>query len=266
MSWSTVKTKAIVLTSQPIREVDRLYRAITPAYGKISFVGRGARKVKAKLAAHLESYAVVDLEIVRGRRSVTVISVERDELFLELTKTVEHRLLAQSMLNIVDRYTHVEDPDQQLYQDVYDWLQFLNQSPVFTPWRQRFLLSAFTLRFMERLGYQVQLRSCLHCQESILPLSFRWHTGKGGLVCTDCVQDHRHEWIDTKLIPEEVVTLLRLAREESPERLLASRLPLEHVKLLLELTQELMQYHLPFASETPFWSGIPSLASGEVTV
>ena len=266
MSWSTIKTPAIVLTSQPIREVDRLYRALTPSYGKISFVGRGARKAKAKLAAHLEPFAVVDLEIVRGRRSLTVISVERQESFKNIAATIEHRLFTQAMMKIIDRHTHVEDPDQQLYEDLYTWLSFLNSSPALSPWRHRFLLSAFTLRFMERLGYRVQLRECLHCQESILPLSFRWHTGKGGLVCTDCVQDSRQEWIDTKVIAEEVVTLLRLARENQLSLLLAARLPLDHVRVMLDITHELMQYHLPFASETPFWTGIPSLDSQAIKV
>ena len=266
MSWSTIKTPAIVLTSQPIREVDRLYRALTPSYGKISFVGRGARKAKAKLAAHLEPFAVVDLEIVRGRRSVTVISVERQESFASISSMIEHRLFAQAMMKLIDRHTHVEDPDIQLYEDLYTWLGFLNSSPMLSPWRQRFLLAAFTLRFMERLGYQVQLRACLHCQQSILPLSFRWHTGKGGLVCTDCVQDERQEWIDTRVIAEEVVTLLRLVRENQLSLLLASRLPLDHVRSMLDITHELMQYHLPFVSETPFWSAISSLDNDSVTV
>jgi len=254
VTWSTVKTPAIVLTSQPIREVDRLYRAITPMYGKISFVGRGARKVRAKLAAHLEPFAVVDLEIVRGRRSVTVISVERLESFSHVAASIEHRLFAQSFLFLVDRYTHVEDPDEDLYRDVYVWLSFLNAAPELTPWRQRFFLASFTLRFMERLGYKVQLHSCLHCQEGIVPLSFRWHTAKGGLVCTNCVATQRREWIDTKTVSEEVVTLLRLARERTPQELLMAHLPVEHLRTMLDLTHELLQYHLPFASEIPFWA------------
>lgn len=266
MTWSTTKTSAIVLTAQPIREADRLYRALTPTYGKISFVGRGARKAKAKLSAHLEPFGVVDLEIVRGRRSVTVISVERQESFTHVASTIEHRLFAQAMMQLIDRHTHVEDPDSYLYNDLYAWLRFLNSSPTLSPWRQRFLLGAFSLRFMERLGYRVQLRVCLHCQESILPLSFRWHTGKGGLVCIDCVREQKQEWIDTKLVTEEVITLLRMAREHELSLLLTARLPLDHVRTMLDLTNELMQYHLPFAAEVPFWTAIPNLDSQTVKV
>ena len=82
MTWSTQKTEGIVLRVQPWREYDRRYKMLTPEFGKIDFTGRGAQKEKAKLAAHLEPFAVVDVEIVRGRRSTTVISVERKQAFL----------------------------------------------------------------------------------------------------------------------------------------------------------------------------------------
>ena len=114
---------------------------------------------------------------------------------------------------------------------------------------------------MERLGYKVELRNCLSCQEQIMPLSFRWHTGKGGLVCTDCVKDEKQEWIDTKSVTQEMVMLLRMARENQFNDLLAARLPLDHLRQMLDITHELMQYHVPFASEIPFWQGVLTLDS-----
>ena len=111
--WSTVKTTGLVLTTTPFREADRRYSALTPEYGKIEFVGRGAQKPKAKLAAHLEPFALVDLEIVRGARSTTVIGVERSEAFGRIRGSLEHRLFAQTLFTMLEKAIRpdLSDPD-----------------------------------------------------------------------------------------------------------------------------------------------------------
>ncbi len=60
-------TKAVILKSQPTREADRLYWLFTEDFGLVVAVATGIRKPGAKLASQLVDYALVDVDLVRGR-------------------------------------------------------------------------------------------------------------------------------------------------------------------------------------------------------
>lgn len=256
MPWSAIKTEAIVLSTYPTREADRQYRALTPEHGKIEFLGRGAQKGKAKLASHLEPFAIVDLEIIRGRRSTTVISVERKKWFRNISSSLEKRFLAQSSMGLLDRYTYTEDQDEALYKELLHWMDFLDSDAAFKTTRATFLLGSFLLRCLTHLGYDIQLKDCVNCKNAVMPLSYRWHAGKGGLVCSDCIQKDPQEWFSASKLEEEHVKLMRFAREVGYEDLLKPSLRGQDVELFAKLVQDLIFFHIPHYSEEPFWEGV----------
>jgi len=256
MSWSAIKTEAIILTSAPFREADRRYSALTRDFGKLVFTGRGARKGKAKLAAHLEPYAIVDIEIIRGRRSMTVISVERQHAFRSLMDDLDRRILTQASLSLVDKHLREYDQDEILYHLILDWVHFIDRQSLIEKKQQALLLGSFLLRVMQQLGYEVFLGDCVVCKEKIMPLAFRWHGGKGGLVCTDCVQKDGEEWFAARTISEESVKILRFTRESEYEEIAQTNFDRNHIEDFVRIVHDLMQYHLPVESPVPFWQGL----------
>ena len=219
-------------------------------------MGRGARKGKAKLAAHLEPYAIVDLEIIKGRRSVTVISVERQHAFRSLMNDFDRRVLAQASLSLVDRHLREYDQDEILYHLVLDWINFIDKQEEIAKKEQVFLLGAFILRLMQQLGYEVSLAECVACKSRIMPLAFRWHGGKGGLVCSDCVQRDGQEWFAARTISEESIKILRFSREAAYEDVVITDFDRSHIEDFSRIVHDLMQYHLPMNTSTPFWRGL----------
>ncbi len=258
ISWSTLKTEAIVLTSAPFREADRLYAALTPSHGKISFVGRGARKGKAKLAAHLEPFAVVNIEIVRGRRSTTVISVERTKRFRGIESDFDKRLLATSSMHLLDLHMREWEEDEPLYREMMNWIEFLDESPGLTRTRATLILASFLTRVMAHLGYDLELDQCLSCHESILPLSYRWHAGRGGLVCSGCIEQDLEEWHAARVMPEEAVKLLRFVRSSAYVSLLDLGLSAAVLQEAGQAVHDVMTYHLPAETPVAFWEAIPA--------
>ncbi len=262
MSWSSVKTEAIILTSHPFREADRRYRALTATHGKVEFIGRGAQKEKAKLAGSLEPFAIVDLEYIKGRRSTTIIAVDTRHRFRQLDHHLERRLLAEALLFFLDKATDEEEDDQTLYQMLIDWLQFLDVSQPLSEKRASFLLGAFLLRLLSRLGWKVELNHCLNCRAEIFPLSFRWHAGHGGLVCSDCVSGNKETWFSARIVPEEAIKLVRFARDEKLVDLMRLPLNLEHLNAFANIVNDLVANHLPGNWDRPFWATL--LASFEL--
>ncbi len=252
--WSTLKTTAIVIASEPWREADRRYRALTPHHGKLEFVGRGAMKGRAKLAAHLEPFAIVNLTLIQGMRSTTVIGVEREESFTALATAIEPRLLALAATSLIDKTMRTDQEDEVVYVELLDLLRFLNTAPAFPPTRNTFVFGSFLLRLLRHLGYDVELGTCLSCKDDIRPLAFRWHEGKGGLVCTNCALDQPQEWFAARALDEEIVTLLRFAKDAQYADLLRPALKADHVGSFATCVHDLMRFHVPgYADEAPFW-------------
>ncbi len=217
--WSSVKTEAIVLSSYAMREADRRYCALTPAFGKLEFVGRGALKPKAKLAAHLEPCAIVVLEVIRGRSSTTVIGVERQYAFRRASTSVDHRLLVLTSLSLLDKMMQPDEEDTVLYGELLAWLHFVESQEMLHPTRSTLLLGGFLLRIMRHLGYD-----SAHLDESPR------HAG--------------------------AAILIRVARTAPYDDIIALPLKGADVEAFAVYVHELLGYYVPGYADRPFWVGI----------
>ena len=81
-------------------------------------------------------------------------------------------------------------------------------------------------------------------------------SGKGGLVCSDCVQRDGEEWFAARTIAEEAVKILRFAREAGYEDIMNTNFERDHVEDFARIVHDLMQCHLPVESPAPFWQGL----------
>lgn len=256
MSWQTVKGEGIVLLAEPFREADRLYTILTKEYGKIRVLGRGAQRAKAKLAPFLEPYSVLDLEWIEGQRSVTVISADRKARFLGIEADYHRRNLALIAGQELNRHSREQDSHQELYGFFHEWLQELNAAPVESYTRKVFMLGGYFLQLLRHMGYQTELQHCLVCTHKIMPLSYRWHAGKGGLVCSDCVRKDEKEWHAAGSLHEDVLRLLRFSGDTTFAQLRHMHLPGGHVAEFIQVVDDLIKYHLPDAQEKPFWAHV----------
>lgn len=245
--WGSVKTPAIVVAVESWKEVDRRYRAITPE-GKIEFIGRGARKGRAKLAAHLEPLACVSLELVRGARQYTVIGVERERAFARVAQSATHRLTALAGLHLFDALFPFEDPHGESYDRLLDWLQFLEEMPDFSLPRADWYVFSLYLRLLDDSGFSLSFERCVRCREKVVPLSFRYHGQRGGLVCTACVLKSPADWVGAEHVGEGAVILLRFAQKAAWGEL--SRVPFSHEAFYeaVERVRLFAEHHHPLSA------------------
>jgi DNA repair protein RecO (recombination protein O) len=256
MSWYSVKTEGVVLKSLPFREVDRRYTIFTKDYGKIEVMGKGAQKELAKLAPTLEPFGVLNLEIVRGQVWTTVISADKIERFAKIQSSYDLRVFAQTLFHIVDMYIREADRDIQMYNLLIDWLRGIEAVDCEHPTRATFFMGGFLMRFLEQMGYQVALNNCVSCYAKIMPFSFRWHGGKGGLVCSDCVKQKESDHFAARNIDEKVLVLLRFAAEADIDEFANLRLSGALVSDFAGIVNDLVKFHIPDANERPFWEGL----------
>lgn len=256
MNWTSIKDEGVVLHVAPFRESDRLYSILTREHGKLRCLGRGAQRLKAKLAPALEPFARVRLELVRGRHFVTVTSVETVERYWNLQTDIERRTLVSSVHGHLHHFVHEDHPDPELYALLTQWLSFLEHGKQVSGARGIFLQGALFLRLLDHFGYHVELSTCLACKCEVLPLSCRWHPGKGGLVCTECARRDSHDWFAAERIREEALMLLKFARRASLEDLMRPALKGRDIEEFAKLVHDLIEHHLPGYYDAPFYEAL----------
>ena len=71
MTQRNFKTDALVLSSRPLGEADRLVTFISWDRGKFTAVARGARKTMSRLAAGVDLFTYGHYQFYRGRNLAT---------------------------------------------------------------------------------------------------------------------------------------------------------------------------------------------------
>ena len=78
------KVRAVVLSSFPLGEADRILRLFTRELGRVDAVVKGVRKTTSRWGGRLEPFNVCDLVLYPGRSLYTVTQAQLVDVFLRL--------------------------------------------------------------------------------------------------------------------------------------------------------------------------------------
>ena len=67
------QTQGIILKRTDFSETSQLFSIYSSGLGKIEVIGRGTKKIKSKLNSQMQFFAVIDLEIARGKNCYKMI-------------------------------------------------------------------------------------------------------------------------------------------------------------------------------------------------
>ncbi|MBW3538260.1 DNA repair protein RecO [Candidatus Parcubacteria bacterium] len=179
------KTAGIVLRRTNLGEADRIVTFITPEFGKLRAVARGVRRIKSRLAGHLELFGEVQLMLATGR-SLDVITSARLERSAEAISGDYGRLSASYLFaEMIDRLAGEGHPQPQLYdcaRSSYAELVGRGADGLLELW--------FKLRLASVLGYRPHLDSCTLCREQAGE-EYWFSCEAGGIVCRSCSTTRR---------------------------------------------------------------------------
>lgn len=172
-------TRGYVLRRFNLGEADRIITFITPDHGKLKAVARGVRRMKSKLAGHLELFSHVELQIAGGK-SLDVITGAK---LLEAPPQLDYDQLGQAYLyaQMVDKLVDEGDTPQDIYTITQMALNDLvgvgasNLGELY-----------FKLRLAALLGYQPELAACVRCGASGPDHQYFFEPSLGGIVDGAC--------------------------------------------------------------------------------
>jgi len=180
-SMATYKTKAIVLSSYPYREHDRIVSFFSEEYGRIEMRARGTRKIGSKLAGHIEPFIEVDALLARGRRW-DILAGSRTMLDRRvLRSSLDARAAASICVEAVRLITKPLDPDRNMYRALSRALELLDANSC----DHASVMHAFLWEALHCAGFAPEISMCINCKTAH-PDDTHFSCEGGGILCGSC--------------------------------------------------------------------------------
>jgi len=197
------KTPAIVLRHRRLGDADQILTLYTANFGKVDAVAKGVRKMKSRLAGHVEPLTHAQFMLAKGKSLDVVTQVETTEPFAALRDDLERMSRALYVCELLDKFTEPHAENFGLYRLLLDTLRRVGGDADYDT----------TIRFYEmalliEMGYTPELDECVACRTRLEPVTNFWSAGAGGAVCRNCRVDETA----VRPVSANAIKLLRLLR------------------------------------------------------
>ncbi len=177
---SNVKINGIVLSESNMGDFDKMLTILTPNYGKISCVAKGARRPKSALLAGTQMFCFGEYLVYKGSQTYHINSVEPIEVFYNLRIDLDKLKYAVHINKIVQDVTHENQNCYKILQLVLNTLYTISE----TDKNLDMVLGVFKLRLLCILGFTPRIMECTNCKEKEDLVYFSMKDN--GLKCKIC--------------------------------------------------------------------------------
>ncbi len=117
----------IVIRVKDFGEADRFINLVSKDHGLVNLIAKGARRITSKKASHLDLLNLVKFQVVRGQTPQLLIQAELLEPHLNLKNNLKMARTSFYLAEILDSLLAPEQPDQQLFTSLKNYLSRLNK-------------------------------------------------------------------------------------------------------------------------------------------
>jgi DNA repair protein RecO (recombination protein O) len=181
------KTPAVVLRQRRLGDADKIITLYSASYGKLDAVAKGVRRVKSRLAGHVEPLNHASYLLARGRNLDIITQAQTIETFQPLRDDLDRLSRALYAAELVDRATEERSENFELYRLLLDTMHRLSHRD-----DQDIILRFFEMSLLSQLGYRPEVRQCVVCGRKLEAERNGWAPGAGGVVCPRCRPDEIH--------------------------------------------------------------------------
>ncbi|MBI5071724.1 DNA repair protein RecO [Candidatus Falkowbacteria bacterium] len=239
-------TKGIILRKQDYRESDRLFVIYTNELGKIEAVAKGVRKIKSKMAGHLELFSIINLMVAPGKTYYQIAGAEREKNFLNIKSDLGKTVLGSFCLEVVDIFTKTDHPDLKIYELLYEILEIFDNGKMKNFLKMYSLSKFFTLKLLSSLGWTPELYTCVKCKKKIMPSGNFFDASRGGLTCGQCGKSDLP-------ISTAAIKILRFVLQKKLKDAAALKITKTHIKELVKIIDAFMAMHQDKAIKSTKW-------------
>lgn len=245
----TKHSSAIILNRSPYRESDSLVTVYTKDFGKLVLVARGTKKIRSKLAGHLEPISLADILIIKGKGFDYVGSALTQNAFLNLKDDLNKLYYVGRAFSWFNRLVREGESDERLFFLLERWLEMVDQylPEEFTKDNGELFFIFLALKLMAELGYKPEMYECLSCRRKIEPGKNYFNLKNGGIVCGLCLEKERQqqgiEATELLTISDNCIKLMRFIMDNKLDTAKKLKLDKRIIKELSVLTQNFLNFH-----------------------
>ena len=141
----------LVLRTRPLTDTSLIVHWLTPEFGRLATVAKGARRPKSPFAGKLDLFYLADFSFQRSRRSELhqLREVSLRETHAAIRKELEHLQQASNCAALIEQTTEMETPLPEIFSLMTGFLKHLPKHPP-----QPQTLFAFEVKLLSELGLQ----------------------------------------------------------------------------------------------------------------
>ncbi len=180
------KTEAIVIRSADLKEKDRIITLLSPKYGKIRAVVKGAKKINGKNIGKFELGSYIHLLIHKGKNLDVVSQCETINQFVNIRDNLDKINTMLHILNRINKWIEEEEENFPLFSLLKNSLTAINThySPL--------IKCAFDIKLLALLGYKIPFGVCRLCKDKGDFTTFSFENE--GFVCNRCISKNMKEF------------------------------------------------------------------------
>jgi DNA repair protein RecO (recombination protein O) len=177
-----LRTRGLVLARQNIGEADRLMTVFTENYGKVKVIARGARKIKSKLAPHIEPFQLIDLEYIEGKTFYILTGAERKAPKTESFRDLDNFRIISYLYEITDLAFQEKEPNKAIFRllaEITENYVHLSRD------KENIVCRYYEFRLLSELGFRPDYYHCVKCGQKIT--EHKDYKGSfEGVLCEHC--------------------------------------------------------------------------------
>lgn len=177
---ANIKINGIIIAENNMGDYDKMLTMLTPNYGKISCVAKGARRSQSALLAGTQLFCFGEYLMYKGTNTYHINSCETIEIFYNLRTDLDKLKYAIHINKIIQDITEENENCYRILQLFLNTLYTISE----TDKDKDFILSIFKLRLLCILGFTPRILKCVSCKEEkdLTKFSIR----DNGLKCEAC--------------------------------------------------------------------------------
>ncbi len=186
-----VKDNAFIINKIDFGESDLIITLFTQERGRISAIGKGAKRSRRRFPGSLELFSLVSFNgFIKNPLALTRIDeCQVIEPFLAIQDDLRSYFCGCYFLEIVNRCCAERQANKAFFNLLNDIFTFLTTVPHNRNFNCRIRL--FELQIITLLGFKPQLSCCLDCGKELdKGRFFHFSPQTGGLVCETCQPRH----------------------------------------------------------------------------
>ena len=234
-----LQTEAVVLATRNWGEADKIITFFSGEYGKIKALAFGCRRPKSPLAAALQPFNHLEVQLSEGGKLAAVKQCSLRKSFFSLGENIETVAYAAFVAEFVSEFFPENLPSPEAFDRLLEVLAaFQCRSP-------RITALAAVLQLMEYTGSQLIFDQCVHCGAELGQQEQNsFSLEEGGALCGKCSAGQKNVLSYSRSLQIFFQQLLALAWQEKPNFKVQAQDLMQAEKILLKYLQHLLGHQL----------------------